>query len=348
MRGDAAQTADDHDTRPAMPLRPDELSGFRTAFYRCLSSRADTLFELTDALLCADRPVTTLVGLSLAPEHRRGHGSLYDALNHGGIDDARLRTVLAGLPIPRGPDGRIVLGVDVSNWLRPDAATSPQRLFCHTYGRGRGQAQMVPGWPYSFVAALETGRSSWSALLDAVRLGPDDDATVLAGAQLRAVVTGLIARWRPRSPRAAATGRCRGARVAAPEPWSQNPAVCTRRRRLMIEVARSSRGRRVRAGQLAPLLARTDTPWMQARDQSSSAASESSSSTAGAAAPVPRRPATPAAAAMRCAPSRIRAERQVPPARVPSGRRSRRRRLRWRRGARAGRRTRRRRRSRLR
>jgi hypothetical protein len=32
------------------------------------------LFELTDALLCADGPVTTLVGLSLAGEHRRGHG----------------------------------------------------------------------------------------------------------------------------------------------------------------------------------------------------------------------------------------------------------------------------------
>jgi DDE superfamily endonuclease len=86
-----------------------------------------------------------------------------------------------------------VLGVDVSNWLRPDAATSSQRLFCHTYGRGRGQAQMIPGWPYSLVAALEPGRSSWCALLDAVRLGPDDDATAVAAAQLRAVVGRLIA-----------------------------------------------------------------------------------------------------------------------------------------------------------
>ena len=36
---------------------------------------------------------------------------------------------------------------------------------------------MIPGWPYSFVAALETGRTSWTAVLDAVRLGPADDAT---------------------------------------------------------------------------------------------------------------------------------------------------------------------------
>ena len=57
------------------------------------------------------------------------------------------------------------------------AATSPDRLFCHVYGRGKGQAQMIPGWPYSVIAALEPGRTSWTAVLDAVRLGPDDDET---------------------------------------------------------------------------------------------------------------------------------------------------------------------------
>ena len=60
----------------------------------------------------------------------------------------------------------------MSNWLRPDAETSPDRLFCHTYARGKGNAQMIPGWPYSFVAALEPGRTSWTRLLDAVRLAP--------------------------------------------------------------------------------------------------------------------------------------------------------------------------------
>ncbi|GAA3060729.1 hypothetical protein GCM10010464_26480 [Pseudonocardia yunnanensis] len=56
--------------------------------------------------------------------------------------------------------------------LRADAPTSAERLFCHVYGRGRNQAQLITGWPYSFVAALEPGRTSWTALLDAVRLGP--------------------------------------------------------------------------------------------------------------------------------------------------------------------------------
>jgi len=97
---------------------------------------------------------------------------MYDALGHGRVQPQRLRRTLASLPLPRASDGRIVLAVDVSPWLRSDAPTSAERLFCHVYGRGKGQAQMIPGWPYSFVAALEPGRTSWTALLDAVGLGP--------------------------------------------------------------------------------------------------------------------------------------------------------------------------------
>ncbi|WP_406434277.1 transposase [Streptomyces sp. NBC_01589] len=170
----------------------DVLSRFRVEFYECLYARADALFELTDAVLCADGPVKTLVELSLAVEHRRGHGALYAALDRGWMEPMRLRRALAGLPLPRAADGRIVLAVDVSNWLRPDAPTSDDRLFCHVYGRGdRKTDQLVPGWPYFFVGALETGRTSWVALLDAVRLGPADDATAVTAAQLREVINRL-------------------------------------------------------------------------------------------------------------------------------------------------------------
>ena len=102
----------------------DRLAAFRGELYRCFTARADALFELADAVLCAEGPVKTLVGLSLAPEHRRGHGALYDAVNAGRIDVARLRWSLAGLPLPAWSDGRIRLGVDVSNWLRPAAPAS--------------------------------------------------------------------------------------------------------------------------------------------------------------------------------------------------------------------------------
>jgi hypothetical protein len=178
------------------------LSRFRRDFHACLTARQDEIFELADAVLCADGPVRSLAGLSLAPGHRRGHGALYDAVNQGRIDTGRLRRVLAGLPLPRAADGRLMLAVDVSNWLRPEAATSPDRLFCHVYGRGKGQAQMIPGWPYSVVAALEPGRTSWTAVLDAVRLGPDDDQIAVTAAQVRGVITRLITagHWRPGDP----------------------------------------------------------------------------------------------------------------------------------------------------
>jgi len=178
------------------------LGRFRLEFHACLTARADELSELADAVLCADGPVKTLAGLSLAAEHRRGHGALYDAVNHGRIDIGRLRRSLAGLPLPRAADGRLMLAVDVSNWLRPGAATSPDRLFCHVYGRGKGQAQMIPGWPYSVIAALEPGRTSWTAVLDAVRLGPDDDEAEVTAAQVRDVITRLITagHWREGDP----------------------------------------------------------------------------------------------------------------------------------------------------
>src|SRR3954454_12092670 len=169
----------------------DRLRAFRSELFGCLGRRADELFELTDALLCTDGPVSTLVGLCLAPEHRRGHGALYDAVNVGRVDVERLRRVLAGLALPRMFGGRIVLAVDATAWLRPDAETSPERLFCHVYGRTRETDQFLPGWPYQLVAALESGPTSWTALLDARRLHPAEDATAVTADQLRAVVDRL-------------------------------------------------------------------------------------------------------------------------------------------------------------
>lgn len=169
-----------------------ELSGFRMGFYDCLDARADALFELVEAMLCLDGPVISVPELSLAGVHRRGHGGLYGALASGTLNVARFAAVLAGLELPRF-GGRITLAVDVSPWLRPDAECCDGRLFCHVHGRGRGNAQMIPGWPYSFVAALQSGASSFTALLDAVRLGPEDDATEVTAAQIRQVVGRLLA-----------------------------------------------------------------------------------------------------------------------------------------------------------
>jgi len=80
------------------------LRGFRQSLYECLKARADALFELADAVLCADHAVTSLVQLCLEPEFTRGHGALDDALSAGRIDDERFFSLLAS-ELPQAVDG---------------------------------------------------------------------------------------------------------------------------------------------------------------------------------------------------------------------------------------------------
>jgi hypothetical protein len=126
---------------------PGDLARFRQEFYDCLTTRCDALFELTGAVLSTDGPVTSLPELSLATVHSSGHGALYDSISEGRTDIGRFRNIIARQQILRCDDDRIVLAIDVSNWLRPDANTSPDRSFCHTYARRKGHVEMIPAGP---------------------------------------------------------------------------------------------------------------------------------------------------------------------------------------------------------
>ncbi|WP_408056865.1 transposase [Streptomyces huasconensis] len=92
------------------------LSAFRAELYASLTARADALFELTDAMLCADGPVKTLVGLALAAEHRRGHGALYAGLKRGRLEVDRLRRAVAAVPLPKAADGRLGTTTPTPAW----------------------------------------------------------------------------------------------------------------------------------------------------------------------------------------------------------------------------------------
>ena len=89
-------------------------------------------------------------------------------MNCGRVDIGLLRRALSRAAVTARGGRAAGAAADVSNWLRPGAATSPDRLFCHVYGRGKGQAQMIPACLYLVIAALEPGRTSWTAVLDAV------------------------------------------------------------------------------------------------------------------------------------------------------------------------------------
>jgi hypothetical protein len=64
--------------------------------------------------------------------------------------------------------------------LRPGAATSPDRLFAMSMG-GEGPGTDDPGLAVLGDRRAGAWATSWTAVLDAVRLGPEDDETEVAG-----------------------------------------------------------------------------------------------------------------------------------------------------------------------
>lgn len=101
----------------------DGLVSFRRRLFGTFSAWGDALFELTDALLCATGPLSSVPSLSLEPEFTRSHGSLYKALQKGRIDEDRLRRLLVA---NRPADWPMVFAVDASTFDRCDAECSPE------------------------------------------------------------------------------------------------------------------------------------------------------------------------------------------------------------------------------
>jgi hypothetical protein len=163
----------------------DTFRAFRNSLYNCLNRRADALFELTDALLSAE-PVPSPVHLSLEPSHRRGWGSLYNALSHGRIDAQALRRLLAHHPLAGSQTP--VYAVDVSVWDRCDAESSPERGFYYHPSRHSAGQPIVAGWAYQFIARLNFIRESWTAPVDALRVHPMEDANMVAAEQVKALL----------------------------------------------------------------------------------------------------------------------------------------------------------------
>src|SRR5215208_1022440 len=164
----------------------DALQTFRRSLYECLPRRSDALFELADAILCADGAVPSPAHLSLQAPHRRGWGSLYAALWRGRIDAESLRRLLARHPLLESETP--IYAVDVSVWDRCDAECSPERGFYYHPSRHSAGKPIVAGWAYQVVAQLNFVRESWVALMDVERLRPAQDANEVAAEQVKAFV----------------------------------------------------------------------------------------------------------------------------------------------------------------
>ena len=166
------------------------LLAFRRDLYATFSSWADALFELTDALLCASGPVTSLPGLSLEPEFSRSHGSLYKALERGSIDENAFRRLL----VANRPDNwPMVFAVDASTVERCDAECSPERGFYYSASRHSAGQPIVAGWHYQWICQLSWAPDSWTAPVEVTRAPPSADPTTATVAQLRRLVALLPA-----------------------------------------------------------------------------------------------------------------------------------------------------------
>jgi len=100
--------------------------------------------------------------------------------------------------MPHAANGRLVLAVDITHWLRPDAPTSADRLFCHVYGRVAGpRTSLCRAGPTR--SSLPWNRAGPRGEPDpgCPAVGPAEDVAEATAAQVRRVVEGLIdmGRW---------------------------------------------------------------------------------------------------------------------------------------------------------
>jgi len=167
---------------PSSPLA--RLGAFRTELHACFTRRADALFELGEALLCAEA-FPSLPHLSMEPAHRRGWGSAYAALARGRIAIERLRDLLAG-SLPNADP--LVFAVDVTTWPRCDAECSPSRGYYYHPSRHSAGQPIIAGWAWQWICQLSFTRDSWTAPVDAARLHPLDDTDLTAACQVRALL----------------------------------------------------------------------------------------------------------------------------------------------------------------
>src|SRR5437763_13718659 len=99
---------------------------FRNDLYACFGQNRDALFNLADALL-SETTAHSVIELTLSPLFERKWPSLYAALQHGKVDQARFEQTLVHYAPKPGPTQRLVVAVDANNTERPFSETSPDR-----------------------------------------------------------------------------------------------------------------------------------------------------------------------------------------------------------------------------
>lgn len=161
---------------------------FRQQVYQTFDHRADTLFEIIDALVL-ETAASSPVELTLSPVFRRQWSSLYDALDGGRIKVSGLRQVLIDFAPGTGfvSDYRAV-AIDHSTYPRPCAKTVADRAYHHHPTQAPGGKPVAIGHSYSFAVQVPEAEGSWVVPLDVQRIASEQTPVGVAVEQLRQIV----------------------------------------------------------------------------------------------------------------------------------------------------------------
>jgi hypothetical protein len=164
------------------------LKEIRQQIYDSFGRGADALFNLCDALLCENQ-ARSIPELSQSPFFERAWPSLYQALESGKIDEARLQQIWVEALLREVPaEQPIWISVDASSIARPEAETSEDRGIIHVSNLPRACKPISVGWQFSTVMLLpQEGGSSWVGILDQRRITTQQTAIEVAIAQLQAL-----------------------------------------------------------------------------------------------------------------------------------------------------------------
>jgi hypothetical protein len=155
------------------------LIAFRQAVYEHgLTQAQDSQFELLDALLLS-RAIRSFPELTLHPVFRRQWHSAYTAIEDGAQDRDWLEEAFLNRVILTDP---CIFALDCSDWPHPQAVTLEDRQYVHSATSAVNGGDIVVGHPYSILAWIVEGGTSW-ALPVSVRRIPSHQTESEAGVE---------------------------------------------------------------------------------------------------------------------------------------------------------------------
>ena len=148
-----------------------------------LTKYRDAQMELVDALLCNQR-LASYAELSLSPNHQRGWGSAYRAIEAGRQDEQQLHSMWCR----QIPDGQVqVYALDTTVWPHPRARTLEGLVYEHSRPAGLAQHVAIKGHVYSLLTWIPERGRSWAPSVANERQDASETVVTLGVQQVKSM-----------------------------------------------------------------------------------------------------------------------------------------------------------------